>query len=125
LGASLRLPLPVSPCLTVDVLASRGQGLNAGGHYRNITIPVGLELLWSRTVTPFAGIAAVFSTSDSHVVGFTFQKHAVGVGAHAGARTHTGPLIIEILLRGSTLESVMGPQPLGRLRLDFSLGFKP
>jgi hypothetical protein len=126
-GAALRLPVPGRPCLTLDAFGALGGSLTASGHYRNLTIPLGL--LFTRrfrsgdsAVLPFVAIQAVFSTTSAELLSFALEKYELGYGALAGVRLQRPRFLMELTIQGTSLGSAVGPQSLGRVRMDLALG---
>lgn len=128
-GGALRLPVPARPCVTLDLLVSSGASLDPGDHFRNATVPLGIvfahPLRWGGIVlTPSVGGHAIFSTTDARLLSFDLERQSWGYGALGAARLETGRILTEVILQTSSLRSTVGPQPLGRLRAELSLGFR-
>jgi hypothetical protein len=119
-----RLPLPARPCLTLDALVTLGRALSASGQYRNLTIPIALVFARSGTFTPFAGVETIYSFTSAELFSIAFRNYELGYGALAGARVQTGRFYSELTARATTLGAAIGPQPLGRLRVDLGIGLQ-
>lgn len=128
-GGAVRLPVPGSPCVTLDVLLSTAASLNQGDDHRNATLPLGIiftrPLRWGGVVlTPAAGAHALFSATDARLLSFDIERQSWGYGAVAGARLEADRILTEFTVQATRLTSTVGPQPLGRFRADLTLGFR-
>lgn len=111
-----------SPCLSLTLNTSSASGLNPGDRHHNLSVPVGMMFHGSGSLAPFGGVEAIFSATDATLLGYVIRTHALGWGAVAGLRVRSGKLLSDVSLRMNSLGSGLGPQALGRARVEVGVG---
>jgi hypothetical protein len=122
LGGTARLPFAGTPCLTMNVFASFGTSLGPDDVYRNLTAPIGIVFVRQGRISPFAGAQVIYSLTSARLFSFAMSDYALGYGAQVGARIHGNRIATELSASATTVPAALGPQPLGRFRVDLSFG---